>query len=85
MTFFDFCVIMLSEGGTNTFQNITEMKEGEASPHDKNYGKECVVMNRILLASAKAMAEAFNQEWIINIRRIILQSCRDMIPLLENR
>ncbi len=32
-----------------------------------------------LLASAKAMAEAFNQEWII------LQSCRDMIPLLENR
>ena len=38
-----------------------------------------------LLASAKAMAEAFNQEWIINIRRIILQSCRDMIPLLENR
>ena len=84
MTFFDFCVTMLSEGGTNTFQNITEMKEGEASPHDKNYGKECVVMNRILLASAKAMAEAFNQEWIMNLRANILKTCEEMIPLLED-
>lgn len=85
MTFFDFYVIMLSEGGTNTFQNITEMKEGVASPHDKNYGKECVVMNHILLASAKAMAEAFNQKWIINIRSNIIKTCEEMIPLLEGR
>lgn len=76
---------MFSEGGTNTFQNITEMKEGGASPHDKNYGKECVVMNHILLASANAMAEAFNQEWIINIRSNIIKTCEEMIPLLEGR
>lgn len=85
MTFFDFCVIMLSEGGTNTFQNITEMKEGDAGPYDKNYRKECVVMDRnLLLASAKAMAEAFNQEWIMNLRANILKTCEEMIPLLED-
>ena len=62
------------------------MKEGDAGPYDKNYRKECVVMDRnALLASAKAMAEAFNREWIINIRRTMLQSCKDLIPLLENR
>ena len=38
-----------------------------------------------LLASAKAMAEAFNQEWIVNLRRHILKTCEEMIPLLENR
>ena len=77
---------MLSEGGTNTFQNITEMKEGDASPHDKNYRKECVVMDRnLLFVSAKAMAEAFNQEWIMNLRANILKTCEEMIPLLEGR
>lgn len=76
---------MLSEGGTNTFQNITEMKEGDAGPYDKNYRKECVVMDRnLLLASAKAMAEAFNQEWIMNLRANILKTCEEMIPLLED-
>lgn len=76
---------MLSERDTNTFQNITEMKEGDAGPYDKNYRKECVVMDRnILLASAKAMAEAFNQEWIMNLRANILKTCEEMIPLLED-
>lgn len=76
---------MLSERGTNTFQNITEMKEGDAGPYDKNYRKECVVMDRnLLLASAKAMAEAFNQEWIMNLRANILKTCEEMIPLLED-
>lgn len=42
-------------------------------------------MNHILLASAKAMAEAFNQEWVINIRSNIIKTCEEMIPLLEGR
>lgn len=39
----------------------------------------------LLLASAKAMAEAFNQEWIVNLRANMLRACEEMIPLLENR
>lgn len=42
-------------------------------------------MDRMFLASAKAMAEAFNQEWIVNLRTVVMQSCKDMIPLLKNR
>lgn len=38
-----------------------------------------------LLASAKAWAEAFNQEWIVNLRGHLLKACEEMIPLLENR
>lgn len=39
----------------------------------------------ILLASAKALSEAFNQEWIVNLRSNLLKSCEEMIQLLENR
>lgn len=38
-----------------------------------------------LIMLAEAMAEAFNQDWIINIRSTILKTCEEMIPLLENR
>lgn len=40
-------------------------------------------MNERLLASAKAMAEAFNQEWIINLRSTLLKTCEEMISLLD--
>ena len=40
-------------------------------------------MNERLLASAKAMAEAFNQEWIINLRTTLQKSCEEMISLLD--
>lgn len=43
------------------------------------------MMMRNLLASAKALAEALNQDWIINLRSTILKTCEEMIPLLENR
>jgi len=62
------------------------MKEGDAGPCDKNCRKECVVIDRnVLLASAEAMAEAFNQEWIIDLRAKVLKACEEMIPLLEGR
>ena len=41
-------------------------------------------MTELLLESAKALAEAFNQEWIVNARKVILQSCEAMIPLLDD-
>ena len=41
-------------------------------------------MNNILIESAKAMAEAFDQEWIVAARKTILQSCEAMIPLLDD-
>ena len=40
--------------------------------------------DKLLLESAKALAEAFDQEWIINARKTLLQSCEAMIPLLDN-
>lgn len=43
------------------------------------------MMMRNLLASAKALAEALNQDWINNLRSTILKTCEEMIPLLENR
>lgn len=42
------------------------------------------MMKRNLLESAKALAEAFNQDWIINLRSNLLNTCEEMIPLLEN-
>ena len=38
-----------------------------------------------LLASAKAMAEAFNQEWIMNLRANLRKMCEEIIPLLGDR
>lgn len=32
--------------------------------------------DKLLLESAKALAEAFNQEWIVNLRKTIEQSWR---------
>ncbi len=34
--------------------------------------------NRELLESAKALAEAFNRDWIIGIRKTIFKTCEEM-------
>lgn len=42
-------------------------------------------MEHNLLMIAEAMAEAFNQEWIINLRAKYLKTCEEMIVLLDGR
>lgn len=40
-------------------------------------------MTQTMLAIARELQKAFNQEWIANTRKIILKTCEDMIPLLK--
>lgn len=40
-------------------------------------------MNQNLMQIAKAMYEAFNQDWIINARSNLVKSCEKMIELLD--
>lgn len=39
--------------------------------------------NQELLKSAKALAEAFNRDWIIGIRKTIVKTCEEMAKQIK--
>lgn len=41
------------------------------------------MMNQNLMQIAKAMCDAVNQDWIINARSNLINSCEKMIELLD--